>query len=300
MTAAQRRSLLVLVVVALLGALVFVALRLVHVDETTPQVPPTDGEQVAPAPVGDVDFSAEPMSEAEARRRMHRAKWPFGDFALEIQEILRPGRAKVHQAVEEAEIPLRELANQHKITVRMERATFPEVVDFLAREFEPHGMRVYTLPPAPPEDLVFENLYLTDVDVWGVIRFMTLKSQDQITFALTPEGLCVGTPNACIQARLNQLDWEARIRDVSVDEDDAFLDAEYRPDFRGAEIGSILKDIVEKTGVQVIVNPAVWEKPVTMTWRAEPLPLRRVLARIAQHYGAQVHTRDGRAYVLIR
>ncbi len=292
--------LLLIALLGLVGIVAAVAVLVLSEDETTVPVAPNDepGTPVVEDD-GNTPLEVANMSDARKARARHNNQWPFGDFADDISKVLRPGRLEVMRARDDIERDLWETIAEHKLTLRLENVHLSEIVEFLAREFEPLGVRVYEGSPKISDRIVFDRVYLKDVTIQQVVSFLVLKSDDHVFSVVTPHGMCIGSGNAVVQARLEGKEWEADVRSGLRTEPDDFLDVEYRPDVRGATIGRLVQDILGKTKVEVVVGPRAWEKGVLFTWVDDPLPLREALDKIARRIGARVYVKDGRAFILI-
>lgn len=242
-----------------------------------------------------------PQSSAERVQIRHDLPWPFAEFEDDIRELRRPVRREVFFERDRIERELGERLNKHKFSVELENVTVDDVVRDLAVRFAPLGIKVYTLPPPVENDPFFEKLSFVDTDVWAVIEEMRVRTNDLVTFAVTPEGLCVGSKKACINARAAAEQWEEeQVGEGTPDEAFDFLKGDYRPDFQDAHIGLVVRDVREQTGVEVVVGPEVWSLPVKVTWRADPMPVLAALRQIAIKVGGALYAKDDRVFLLDR
>ncbi len=291
-------SIIVISVVGLLAATAIHFLTDVGPDEPTGP----DDQPVAPvgaAPETNTPLAAVEMSDARKQRAHHSDPWPFGDFADDISSLLRPGRIEVMRARDKIETDFFKIIVENKVSLRLDNVRVGDVVKALAREYEPLEVTIYEGLPKVSDRVVFKRVYLTDVTVQQVVAFMALQSDEQVFSAMTPKGFCIGSKNACIQARLDAKEWEADFRAGVKGEPDDFLDVDYRPDMRGADVGRLITDIRAKTGIDVVIGPRAWEKGLLFTWTSDPLPLRDALDEIARRLGGRVYVRSGRAFILI-
>ena len=79
-----------------------------------------------------------------------------------------------------------------------------DVVAFLKTEYEPFGIEVYEGAPKVPDTVVFERIYLSNVNIQQVISFLNLRSDELVFSAVTPAGICIGSKKACGVAGLVQ------------------------------------------------------------------------------------------------
>ncbi len=292
----------VLSATVLVVALTAGAIALLGGDEPAPAPPESSGEG-APAP-HESDAASPSIAQMTQRERVqtrHDQPWPYGDFAADIAEMKRPRRREIVYERDQIELRLGTALSERKVTIRLENATPADVIAQLTRQFADDDLAVYTRDPPVENDPVFEHFYMTDVSVWDVIESMRVRTNDLVTYAITPVGLCIGSKKACQNARIDATLWEQQqVGKGSPDDAFDFVKGEYRPDFRGAQIGAVVRDIREKTGVEVVVDAELWSSPVTLTWTADPMPVLAALRQIAMKLGGGIFARDGRVFLLGR
>lgn len=294
----QRAALQVIAVLAVVGLLIFGALTLLSEPPGDDPVPSDEPLAEVVADGGHKPLTLTEMSDAQENRFRHNSPWPFADFAMDISELQKPGRREVMVARDDAERVIFEKIQEHRLTIRLDDVRVGDVVRTLAAEFAPFDIKVYEGLPKVSDLVVFERLYLTDVTIQQVVSAMIVQSGEQVFSEVTPLGMCIGSKNACIQARLDAKEWDADVRSRVRTEPDEFLDVEYRPDLRGAHIGRVVRDIRTKTDVEVVIGPRAWAVGILFTWVDDPLPLDDALDKIARKLEARVYVKDGRAFIL--
>ncbi len=239
------------------------------------------------------------LSIDEARRMHHEKPWPFGEFKDDITSILKPGRREVFYERYWIEVKHAENMEAHLVTLSMRDTTVQGVVAELRKYFQPYELEVFTGPPHLPDHVRFD-VDVQDMDVNSVIAIMHDATKQRMDYEVTPRGLAIGSKRFVQLARLDAKEWEARRRQVHAQVDDSILDVEYRPDFREAHIGSVARDITEKTGIDTIIGRRLWGKAVSITWRADPMPLEDAMESLGEQIDANYHVFKGRLFLLAR
>ena len=290
-----------LALIVAIGALVAGAVLWLGAEEA-PLDPGTGGE----APVATAREGIDTPRATELNPREHAQvrfdlPWPFAEFSADISELLRPRRRDMQLKRDKIERDLGLTLSNQKVTVQLENVTPDDVIAELTRQFAPLGVNVYTREPPVDNDPHFEHFYITDGTIWDVIELMRVRTNDLVTFAVTPEGLCVGSPNACRDARIDAERWvDTQVGIGAPDADFDFLDGTYRPSFTDAHIGAVIHDVREQSGAEVVIGPEVWSLPIKLTWQAEPMPVLAALRQIAIKCGAALYAKDGRVFLLDR
>lgn len=246
--------------------------------------------------VPDGEPVVEAMDPERQRRESHVNPWPFREFDADFKSLRGlddPVTANEPERIrEEKERTL--LAK--KFPLHLKNATIEEVVKVLQEKVKDTGVSVFTYPT---DDAAWFRLdYDADeTDVFAVIGVIMERSAGEVGYFTTWQGLCIGTQGAIQQSQLDAREAFARKR-AETDRANPILSAPFRVDFDKAYIGPIAENIKEQTGVEVIVDAGTWQKARTLTWRADPMPLREALDRISHLMGFVYRVRDGRVFVL--
>ncbi len=171
--------------------------------------------------------------------------------------------------------------------------------DVLARlrtQLQPLGVKVLT-PPPQPDDATEFTLPRQDWKCFLLLDFLMGATQRSLRFNVTADGLVIGSEEACGAAVLDAKLEDARRR-VAPEHAAAVFDAPWRPDREDAPLTLVARDMKEQTGVEVIVDPLLWESGAVIKWRGEPRPLRDALDAICARFQSIWRWHNGRAYVL--
>ncbi len=235
----------------------------------------------------------------EAARARHGLPWPFEAFAREIALVRRPDadaaraeyKAKLQESGESWE------KTRFSITVVNQR--LQDIIPVLASHFTHTPTKVYTPPPHFEDEMRF-SLDMLDVTLKDVVQSLHAQSLERLQYDILPHGIVIGTQNAVIEARMKSHEWRARIKERKPGADDPLLNVSYRPDFDGAHIGAVIRDIRDKTDIEVIVGRIVWGRPVKLEWRSDPMPLRDALNALAKRLRSNWYLHEGRIFILAR
>jgi len=176
--------------------------------------------------------------------------------------------------------------------------SWPQIVDELRKRFEPEGVRVLTGPSKfqPPEGL---RLELPDIEWTGFsyVSRMYIASQQMVGFQTCSEGICVGT-NEAVNYEMQSAKLIENRRRVAAEHASPALDAEFRPDFVDAPMGSIARVVQAQTGVDLVADPEIWDTGTVVRWRGDPRPLRDALDQLVVKLRAYWRYKDGRVWLL--
>jgi hypothetical protein len=299
---APRAVLSALALVVLVAALAGGALWWLGDGGATPPEPGDgNGQETVETGRGDAPVAGR-FDERERAQLRHDLPWPFAEFEADIVELRRPALREVRMLRLRAEEELDRQLSGQTLTIHLENATVEDIVAEITRHFEPKGVRVFTQDPPVPNNVTFERFHVTDVTVWQIIDMMRERTRDLVQYAVTPEGLCIGSKKACFNARVAGNRWEERqVGEGATDEEFAFLDGKtYRPDFVDAHVAAVIRDVREQSGVEVVVDAEIWNNAVKLSWRSDPMPVLAALRQIAIKCGGALYAKDGRVFLLDR
>jgi hypothetical protein len=176
--------------------------------------------------------------------------------------------------------------------------SWDQIVAALRERFEPEGVKVLTgtSKMQPPEGMRIE---LPDIE-WTGMQYLSRAygaSQQMVGFQVCSEGVCVGTNEAVNYEMQSARLIECRRR-VAVEHGAPALDAEFRPDFVDAPMGSIARVVQAQTGVDLVADPEIWDTGTVVRWRGGPRPLRVALDQLCVPLRAYWRYKDGRVWLL--
>jgi hypothetical protein len=278
-------ALVVVALAALIGAGIWFALR---------GEPDDDGTIVeTEAP------TVEAMTGIEQRDSGHRNPYPFDAFGAEIAQLKMPGTEGDYKSLDDVQVELWEKIGTGKLTLRLERPTFRQIVDEANRQIAPQtGVKIYYYEEAAfPDDFPWDDIVINEGSIHDLLQMLLHRTSNECKHYLTGNGLVIGKEGAVQQA---QLDWRAQTAQARSDADAKadLLKKEYRPDFDRATIAAVIRQVYDQTGVEVVTDPETWSKQRVVTWRSKPTTLGAALQRICKDFGAYYRVKDGRVFLL--
>lgn len=187
----------------------------------------------------------------------------------------------------------------HDLTLEMPsgRVPWPEVLDALKKGMAPFGVKVFTGKPYVPD--TFEiDLPAKSWTGFEILYAINRASEKQIAYFVTSQGVCVGTDDA-VNAGRRDADLVELRRRLADEHEDPRLAAEYLPDLKDATLVGFAQVVKGQTGVEVILDPALWEIGRIIWWRGEPRPLRDALDQLCDKLHVYWRFVDGRVWLLV-
>ena len=173
---------------------------------------------------------------------------------------------------EEAEKKNRVLLSELRFEMPSGRVPWPKYLAVAKARIEPHGIKVETGEPHIRDNYVIElpAKEWTGLEIFGHVMIATHRD---IVYDVTSEGVAVGTDVAVNRARREATLVGLRRR-VAAEHADPALDVEFRPDFVGADIVKFVRAATAQTGVDIAMDPGIWESAYALSWRGGPRRLR--------------------------
>ena len=224
--------------------------------------------------------------------------YPWKELREEIPRLKRdlppdPGRPTGEDARKENE------RRVHDLTMEMPSGRVPwsEVLDALRKGMEPFGVNVTTAKP-PVSDTFEIDLPAKTWTGFEILYAIHRSSEKQISYVVTSQGVCVGTDDA-VNAGRRDADLVEIRRRLAAEHEDARLTAEFLPDLKDATLVGFSQVVKGQTGIEVVVDPALWELGRIVWWRAEPRPLREALDHLCGKMHVYWRYVDGRVWLLV-
>jgi hypothetical protein len=176
---------------------------------------------------------------------------------------------------EEAEKKNRVLLSELRFEMPSGRVPWKKYFEVAKSRIEPHGVKVQTGEPRVPDDYPVElpAKEWTGLEIFGHVMIATHRD---IVYDVTSEGVAVGRDLAVNRARREATLVGLRRR-VAAEHADPALDAEFRPDFVDADIVKFVRGTTAQTGVDIAMDPAIWDSAYALAWRGRPRKLREAL-----------------------
>jgi hypothetical protein len=177
------------------------------------------------------------------------------------------------------------------------RYAWRDLFPLIREQIEPSGVKVTTGSPKIADDypVVLPDIEWTGLSIFGEIMKRTNK---EIVYAVTSEGVNVGTDEACNRAARDASLVVLRRRVARENDADTRLDAEFRPDVRNANIVAFLRGMEAQTGVEVALETRIWEMAPALSWRAPPMKLRAALDELCRGFHWYWRSYRGRVWIL--
>jgi hypothetical protein len=135
-----------------------------------------------------------------------------------------------------------------------------------------------------------------DIEVQDLIGLLIQASQNRLGYYVTSQGLCIGNGRAVERCQIDAREALAKQR-AEGDRNDPILTTQFRPEFSGARVSAVIRAIREQTGVQVVTDAPTWQEAKTLTWSADPMPLRDALDKICAELHVVYRVRGGRVFL---
>ena len=239
----------------------------------------------------------EEMDPQRKRAAEHKDAWPFGAFQDEMDALRGRGDPVTASEPERIRLEKENTLKAKTFDLHVKDVPLDELVSILSEKTKDTGVKVFTYPTGDDVALFRFTYDAEETDVFTVIGAIMAKSDMDVRYFTTWEGVCIGSERAVQQSQIDARESLARKR-AEVDRKNPLLNATFRPDFDRAYLGPIAEAIKAQTGVEVIVDAQSWAKFRTLTWRADPMPLRDALDRISHRMGFVYRVKDGRVFVL--
>jgi hypothetical protein len=196
----------------------------------------------------------------------------------------------------EAENRIRELLRELHFAMPEGRVPWSKIVTVLKARIEPHGIKVITPEPRVRDDFTIE---LPPADWTGAtfLNHIMTKSGGMAVYVVTSDGVGLGPDEACNKVVRDAMLAPLRRR-CAKDNAAPDLDVPFRPDVMDADLVAFLRGIQAQTGIQVAMDPQIWENGPALSWRGEPRPLREVLDTICSRFHWYWRFHDGRVWLL--
>lgn len=192
---------------------------------------------------------------------------------LALKSQLPPDPAPLD--IEEQEKKNRVTLSELRFEMPSGRVPWPKYLEIAKSRIEPHGVKVETREPFVQDNYVIElpAKEWTGLEIFGYVMIATHR---EIVYDVTSDGVIVGTDMAVNRARRDAALVGLRRR-VEAEHKVPALDVEFRPDFLDADIVKFVRGTTAQTGVDVAIDPGIWENAYALSWRGRPRKLRDAL-----------------------
>jgi len=255
-------------------------------NEAAPEAPPPPPTTTQQEPT---------VSLVEPTVNPHPVAWPGQEFEAELSQLAAEARPS-----ERTEDPMRQnelKAYPQKFTIHQQFESLEQLCELLTRELSSRGVnvKVFTYPSPVNEQPI--ELNVDDMRLDELCGEVLRASQGEVGYFMTSLGLTFGGIPAVQQAQMD--DRVARSERLAESErNDPVVGVPFRPDFVDATVASVARVVREQTKIDVVVDFETWRDGRTLSWRADPMPLRDALSRICGKMGCTWRLKDGRIFLL--
>jgi len=251
-----------------------------------PVVPTVDDKDPIPKPI------------ESTGEHLHGDQFPFGAFQKDIDRLRVPVPPpdQVSYVLQEQEHNIE--VEKHHFDIRLENATIKEIVDAMSKELATAGLTVTDLGRPLPDQFRFD-IFMTDTHAYDVIGRILNETGGAVRYAYSEFGIVIGDEKAIQEWQIRTIARRAQ-ENAATELDTDLLDALVPPiTLENAHVGAVARYLTDQTGVEIIVSPELWHRPVRWTWKTdEQMKLREALRRLAKKHRAVIRVENERVFLI--